>query len=490
MCDQGNHSHKMSQTHIRASSARHDGEHHNAVEQCMRATVGADGARRSCNARRRTASLTVGAALVLAAVAACGGGGSGTTSTQNGFQPVSQTGGTVTVWVDSTRLAAAQLYQKEHPSAPIKIVTYDGDANGSNYLQTKVSLFNRTRSGWPDIVFSTQNNEISWAVRAGYTAPLNKGLMSSSLLAGWASGANDPCTVNGTLYCLRNDLAQTVLWYNKSLMNQWGYQVPTTWEQYETLGRQVAAEHPGYLVGAAGDTFTPEIYLWAGKCGANQITGAKAVTVNTTGPNCTRMASLLDTLIKNGALSTSSVFSSDFDKNDAGKILMMPGPSWYGGALFQGTFKVPAGQTAVAPMPQWSGDTEPSVGNVGGGTWLLSAHSANLKAATDFLTWVTTSDDYQAKVAPGYPAYVPAATKWLAGQSASGYYGDDIAAPLQAAAGQVWSGWGYGQFSQEAIWAATVTPGLTAGKTIVSMLPAWQGAIANYARSDGYQVNR
>lgn len=433
-------------------------------------------------------ALAIGAALVLAMAAACGGGG--TTSSQNGFQPASQTGGAITVWVDSTRLAAAQLYQKEHPQAPMKIVTYDGDANGSNYLQTKVSLFNRTRSGWPDVVFSSQNNETSWAVRAGFTAPLNDGLVPKSLLSGWASGANDPCTVNGTLYCLRNDLSQTVLWYDAPLMKQWGYTVPTTWEQYEALGQQVAAEHPGYLVGDAGDTFTPEIYLWAARCGANRITGPKAVTVNTTGPNCTRMASLLDTLIKNHTLSTSSVFSSDFDKNDAGKILMMPGPSWYGGSLFQGTFKVPAGWIAVAPMPQWAGDTTPSVGNVGGGTWLLSAHSANLKAATAFLSWVTTSNDYQAKIAPGYPAYAPAATAWLANQTSTGYYADDIAAPLQAAAGQVWPGWGYGQFSQEAIWAATVTPGMTAGQSIVSLLPAWQGAVVNYARSDGYQVSQ
>ena len=65
-------------------------------------------------------------------------------------------------------------------------------------------------------------------------------------------------------------------------MKQWGYKVPATWEDYQALGEKVATEHPGYLVGAAGDTFTPEIYMWASKCGANQITGPKAVTVNTT----------------------------------------------------------------------------------------------------------------------------------------------------------------------------------------------------------------
>jgi multiple sugar transport system substrate-binding protein len=43
---------------------------------------------------------------------------------------------------------AAQAYQKAHPNIKLNIVTYDGDANGSNTLQTKVDLYNRTGSGW------------------------------------------------------------------------------------------------------------------------------------------------------------------------------------------------------------------------------------------------------------------------------------------------------------------------------------------------------
>ncbi|MBM9503012.1 ABC transporter substrate-binding protein [Actinacidiphila acididurans] len=447
------------------------------------------GAKTTGRTRRRAGFLAAGGALLLAATAACGGG-TGGGSSQGGFHPVKQTGGSLTVWVDSTRLAAAKLYQKQNPSVKMDIVTYDGDANGSNYLRTKVSLFNRTRKGWPDVVFSSQNNEATWAVQDGFTAPLNKGLIPSSTLAGWAKGANDPCTVNGTLYCLRNDLSQTVLWYDAPLMKQWGYQVPKTWEEYQAIGRKVASEHPGYLVGSAGDPWTPEVYMWAGKCGANQITGPKAAKVDTAGPNCTRMASLLDGLIKNKTMSLSSVFSSDFDKNEADKVLMMPGPSWFGGSVFQGTFKTPAHRIAAAPMPQWSGDTAASTGNVGGGTWLLSAHSTNLKAAAAFLTWATTADDYQGKLAPGYPAYAPAAKTWLAQQASSGYYSGDITGTLQAAADQIWPGWGYGQFSQEAVWAATVTPKLTAGKTVTSLLPAWKDAIVNYARADGYQVTQ
>ncbi|MEY9841155.1 ABC transporter substrate-binding protein [Streptacidiphilus sp. EB103A] len=458
----------------------------------MTGTTGATPAGSPRPSRGRSALLASCAVLTLALASACASATTtgGATSAKSGFKQAAQTDGALTVWVDSTRLAAAQLYQKENPTAKMNIVTYDGDANGSNYLQTKVQLFNRTGSGWPDVVFSSQNNEATWAVQAGFTAPLNQGLVPTSALAGFAAGANNPCTVNGTLYCLRNDLSQAVLWYNKPLMDTWGYQVPTTWEQYQALGEKVAAQHPGYLVGDAGDSYTPEIYLWAGKCGANQITGPRAVTVNTGSANCTKMAALMDDLVKKGSMSVSGVFSTDFDKNKADKVLMMPGPAWYGGALFQGTFKTPAKEIAAAPIPQWSGDSQPATGNVGGGTWLMSAHSAHLKAAAAFMTWVTTSDDYQGKVAPGYPASSTAAATWLAAQKASGYYADDISGPLQAAATQVWSGWGAGQFSQEAIWAATVKPGLTSGKSIVSMLPAWQTAITNYAQSDGYKVSQ
>ncbi|WP_245805057.1 hypothetical protein [Amycolatopsis australiensis] len=133
-------------------------------------TTGAGG---SAVRRRRYAGLA------LAAVTACGNGGNGN-GAQGGFQPVPQTGGKITVWVDATRLPAAQLYQKQHPAVQLDIVTYDGDANGSKYLQMKVGLFNRTRSGWPDVVFSSQKNEISWAVQAGFTAPLDKGRIPPS----------------------------------------------------------------------------------------------------------------------------------------------------------------------------------------------------------------------------------------------------------------------------------------------------------------------
>ena len=451
--------------------------------------------------RLRTSSaravFAVGAVALAVTVAACGNGsssGSGSASgagAKDGFTQAAQTSGPLTVWVDSTRVPAAQAYQKAHPDVKLNIVTYDGDANGSNTLQTKVSLYDRTGSGWPDVVFSAENNEIAWAQPAGFTAPLNKGLIPDSVLSNFSSGALAPCTVDGTVYCLRNDLAPTMLWYNAPLMKQWGYQVPTTWPQYEQIGQEVAKQHPGYIVGAAGDTFTPEIFMWASQCQANGITGIRSVTVNVTTSECQRMASLLDTLLADKSMSKLSAFSSAFDKQEKGKVLMLPGPVWFAGSVFDTAsgLNTPKGQMGAAPMPQWPGTTPATTGNVGGGLWLLSAHSAHLAEAVNFIEWVTTNNAYQADLAPGLPAYAPAASVWLANQQKSGYFANNIVPVVQQVAGQVWQGWGYGKFSQEAIWAATVTPGITAGKSIVSMLPSWQTAITNYATAAGYQVS-
>ena len=129
------------------------------------------------------AAFAVGAIALAVTVAACGNGSSSASGSasgagaKDGFTQAAQTSGPLVVWVDSTRVPAAQAYQKAHPNVKLNIVTYDGDANGSNTLQTKVSLYDRTGSGWPDVVFSAENNEIAWAQPAGFTAPLNKGLI-------------------------------------------------------------------------------------------------------------------------------------------------------------------------------------------------------------------------------------------------------------------------------------------------------------------------
>ncbi|MFI6085742.1 ABC transporter substrate-binding protein [Streptomyces sp. NPDC051217] len=448
--------------------------------------------------RRRTATRAAAAALSLVTAAVLAGCASADTTTDSPsadseFKPVAQKDGSqITVWADSTRLPSVEAYQKAHPDVKMKVVTYDGGADGSSYLQSKVQLFDRTGSGWPDVVFGTPT-DMTWAsepTKPGaqpFAAPLNNKLVPSATLDGFAKGSLTPCEFNGDTYCLRNDIAQVVLWYNQSLMDKWGYEVPTTWEQYEALGKRVAKEHPGYLVGSVGDTNSHESYFWSGQCPAFDLVKPDTLRTDLQDKNCVRTATLLDELIDAKAVTTKGFFSQGFAKNSGDKVLMAYGPSWYGQYLFKAAFKTPAKQIAAASPLTWEGETTSATGNVGGGVWMASSHSANLKASTDLITWLTTSDENQAS-APTYPAYTKAADAWLANPANSDYFANDVSKPFRDAAGQVWTGWSNTRFSDATAWSSVVLPALTSGKSLVSTLPAWQREIGNEAKAEGYQV--
>src|SRR5437763_14390635 len=129
--------------------------------------------------------------------------------------------GNLTVWVDAVRLPAAKAYQAAHPNVKMNIVTFDGDGNGATTLQAKIQLWNRTGKGWPDVIFSEQANDPVWMASKpfDYAAPVS-GIIPAKTLAGLPAPSRGQCTVNGKEICVQDNLAQTVLWYDKTLMDK------------------------------------------------------------------------------------------------------------------------------------------------------------------------------------------------------------------------------------------------------------------------------
>ena len=288
----------------------------------------------------------------------------------------------MTVWVDAARLPAAKAYQVAHPGVKMKIVTYDGDGNGATSLQAKILLWNRTNAGWPDVIFSEQVNDPIWMSQKpfNFTEPLT-GHISADILKEWPAPSTAQCTVDGKVVCVQDNIAPVVLWYNKKLMDQFGYTTPKTWQEWAALGQKVATDHPGYIVGNIGDSFSHWIYLWGNQCPLQQLQDGGKLLINSTESHCTEMASLLDPLIKNGTVPPLSVFTPDFAKKYGGansKVLMMPGPAWYSTSLFGDTLHTPAGQITAAVPLQWNSDSPVTTGQVGGGPWVMSNHSKNM----------------------------------------------------------------------------------------------------------------
>jgi len=428
--------------------------------------------------------LAVVTVTAMVALAACSSGSSKSNATSNDL----------TVWVDAVRAPAAQAYVAAHPNMHVNIVTFDGDGNGATTLQTKIQLWNRTGKGWPDVIFSEQANDPVWMAQKPFEFAADvKGLIPDSVLSQWPAPSTAQCTINGTQYCVQDNLAQVVLWVNKKLMAQFGYTVPTTWQQWAALGQKVAAEHPGYIVGNIGDSFSHWIYLWGNQCPLEQLHGDKLL-INSVEAHCTRVAGLLDPLIKNGTMPPLSVFTPDFASKYGGandKVLLMPGPAWYSQALFDQTLHIPAGQITAANPLQWDAETPITTGQVGGGPWIISRHSKNLKGAADFVTFATTVFNPTGKDSrPGYPAYGPLADSWLAAQATNPYFAADPTPALKVAASQIWSGWNLVTYPDQPVWSNTVVNELVAGKSLSSLMQPLGDALAQAAQAAGYSVTR
>src|SRR5437762_11428233 len=455
---------------------------------------------RPTSRRLRRIMLTLLALAGLSvAVGACESGSSSSSGTQAASQAAEKAAvsghvkGQLTVWVDAVRLPVAKAYAKAHPNVHVHIVTFDGDGNGATTMQTKIQLWNRTGNGWPDVIFSEQVNDPVWMAQPpfNYAQPLG-GLFPQNLLSKWPAPSTAQCTINGKQYCVQDNLAQDVLWVNKKLMDKFGYTVPTTWQQWAALGQKVATQHPGYIVGNIGDSFSHWIYLWGNQCPLQQLQGPSRVLINATEAHCTQMASLLDPLIKNGTAPPLSVFTPDFAKKYGGangKVLMMPGPSWFATALFQQTLHIPAGQMTAAMPLRWGNDSTITTGQVGGGPWIIASHSKNLAAAANFVIWATTVfNPTGANARPGYPAYGPLATKWLATLGQNSYFATSPAPALQAAAPLIWKGWNLVTYPDQPVWSNTVVTGLVAGKSLSSLLQPFGNALTQAAQAAGYQV--
>lgn len=442
---------------------------------------------------RRVARLAAGTAATAAALlilSGCSAGPAAEVNDEYGFATAEQVADSpITVWVDASREPAVKAFQEANPDVPVEYEVYDGNSGGSGSFQTKISLMDQAGEGWPDVVFSTQQNDALWASQEtngqqAFAAPLNKGFIDDDYLAGFAEGSLDYATVDGTVYGLRNDLAQNVTFYNQRLLDEFGYEVPTTWEEYAELGDKLAAEHPGYILGSLGDSFMTYVYYGGSESPVFQADGME-FSSDVEDENTVAISKILDRMLENGTLITDSFFSAEFAANYADKLVAVPGPVWYTGAVFQNT---PAGELGVGTPLHWEGG-EIQTGNVGGGIWYASSHSKNLDAVEQFLEFATSAPEFQVEASSGYPAYVEAADGWLAKLADTDYFvNDDFQQIMSDAAGQIWPGWSVTKWSPESAWATVVIPGIAEGKTVESLLPAWKEELDNEATVNGYTV--
>jgi multiple sugar transport system substrate-binding protein len=401
----------------------------------------------------------------------------------------------ITIWVDAPRLPGAKLYAEIMKGKVDVKVELHAQAD----LVQKVPLFNRVKKGWPDVVFGPPN-DVSVLRDADNALALDKYAPASfwkDMEAGnqWCKGSD------GKYYCVKNDLAQTVLWVNTKLMKDFGYAVPKTMADFEKIGLDIAKNHPGYSVGALGAQGAYSSFLWPSQCPVNQATSATAVKIAPNSPKCTRATSLLNNLVNAGVMSTSAPWDADFIKEygAANKVVMTIGPSWFGEFVIRpaSSWNVPAGQITAAPMPMWAGEKVNYSGEWGGGIYTVSPHSKFPKEALAFAIFmvsdkrnvVDVKNPDGSKGAPTFPASQKGNALWKAKVSSDKYYAADPYPAMLEQSKKIFSGEKPVSYDSNSAMEGTFSNELKKTKDAQAALVAFSTYATNLAKQLGYKVS-
>ena len=427
--------------------------------------------------KRSVVALAAMAAVALSLTACSGTSGGGG---QASGKP------SLLIMVDTPRVPQAEEYKKE--MAKTEKITIQVIAQTD--VQTKVALHNKTKSGWPDVIFGAPQDTAAFADPSnGYALNLTK-LLPAKVAAGFKKGNTD-CVFNGQTYCLKNDLANTVLWYNTKIFKQLGLTVPTTMAEFAATAMKLKGT--GYSAGAYGDQNYYASFLQSSGCPLAQVPKPNTVRIAPNDPKCTRVAKLLQPLLDAGVIdkrsSSDPSFLADVAQKD--KVAMTLGPSWFGDFIIKpaASWNVPAGEIAAAPMPAWGSGSDNTSGAWGGGSWTVSSHSKYQQAAINAAIWLTTSKWMAtAPTTPTYPAYGPANKIWVQNEAKNPYYANNVTLAMDAGAGNINQGDRPVRFAFVNEIGTVLQADINSGKSLKTALDDFAAGLQKLAPLSGYKV--
>lgn len=393
----------------------------------------------------------------------------------------------LTVWVDTPRVYAAELYKKSVASKiDVNIVTV-----AQSDIQTKIQLANTTKKGWPDVTFGDPaDTAVLSAPGNGFAADLTK-VLPKSIVDGYAKygNGNSDCIFQGKVFCLKNDIAATVLWYNVPVFKKLGLTVPKTMDEFAATAMKLKGT--GYTAGAYGDVNYYSSFLQSSECPLVATPSASTLRVAAASSSCTRVAKLLQPLMDAGVIDKRSAFDPGFMKEfpNKGMLAMTLGPAWFGKFVIQpkDVWNMPSGTMTAASMPKWTGAKSNYSGAWGGGVFIVSSHSKNPALALQAATFLATDKVVQTQ-ATGYPAFGPDRELWHAVVKADSYFASDPYPAMDEAAKKMSLLNRPVRFPFVAQIGTSLSAKINDGSPLSDALTSLATAVQNLAPGAGYKV--
>jgi multiple sugar transport system substrate-binding protein len=446
---------------------------------------------------RRYLLIVAGAASLNAALAACGRGGSGGTAAD--AKPVSQadidkamstpTELTFWTWVPDIEQEVA-VFEKKYPSINVKVV----NAGRGTDQYTKLRTALQASTGAPDVA----QIEFQYIPTFTITDSLldlrpygASGLRDRFVEWTWAQVSGP----NGEVWAIPQDTGPMGMLYRKDIFDQYGIEVPKTWEEFAAAARKLHAANPNiYLTDlSANEAGAWHGLLWQAGARPYGSSGKSTISIRVNDEASKKLAQYWGGLAKEGVIGAEPNFTDAwFTALNNGKYATWITAAW-GAVFLAGSAKSTAGKWRVAPMPQWD-PAAPSSGNWGGSTSAVIKTTKNPIAAAQFAQ-VLNSAPESAKLFATKQFFFPATKAVLADPSYASdapafYGGQQVNQVFADISGTVNPSFQWPPFLDRVVtdWTETVGKSLADKGDTVTALDEWQARITTFAKNQGFTV--
>jgi multiple sugar transport system substrate-binding protein len=395
----------------------------------------------------------------------------------------------IEVWVDAARLPQLDAWREAHPDkADLIHVTQANRGEVAN----QILLWNNIGEGWPDVVFAEPYFGALWSDAAHDFVSDLSDWVPAEVIATYGENLSG-CWYAGRLICLRHDLAQMVLWYDKSVVDELGVEFPETWEDFKDVAEYIHATFPdeGYVIGSVATS--NEWLFRASECPMVYEEDLGHVRIfDPDDPRCVRAAELLDRLWELGVL-LPSPYGSEILGKFGNRVAFLPHASWYGQHVIRPNYPEDlqaAGRVGAALLPKWVDQAQRWTGTWGGGGWVMSKHTQNPRLASELIVWLSTGPWHETD-ATTFPAYPPTNKVWGEALASDSFYAKDPYPVLEEMAPLIWPGISQGRMYLPwwSEYDAVVAEPLVSGeRTVVESLPLLRERLFELAGPAGFEV--
>ncbi|WP_327371505.1 ABC transporter substrate-binding protein [Streptomyces sp. NBC_01217] len=395
---------------------------------------------------RRSVLATIAALPLTGALSACSGSGgpSGAGSTSNTAGKNAKRSTHITFW---SALRGSQevvdAFNRTHDTVQVDFQQIPTGGQGGY-----AKLSNAARAGNAPDVATIEYPQVPGFAIDGVAREITD-MVSDGLRAKLLPQALGLTTFEKRVFSVPLDVEPMVLHYRTDLFEQYGLEVPRTWDEFEDLARTVRRKAPGRRLATFATDGAPQFAAYAWQAGAQWFdTRAGAWNVSLADEPSRRVAAYWQRLIDQDLVFMNAVDSRQYDAQVSnGLVLTRLSGAWDAGAQMNAR-PGQKGKWAIAPLPQWNA-SDSALGTHGGSTFAVTAQSSHPEAAMEFIEWqVSHPDALRARLSSGTSSQYPAAPDLVAvGREAfdrSYYSGQDIYTLFEQEAHRIRDGWTWG----------------------------------------------